>query len=250
MSIQAPPWPRIKSSLDDVNEVFHAAYDTARSAAEEAAPVLVFIDDALVVFRRGERRSFPVTPRLYHSIKSASHAPLALYSTLHLHGDSALDSATVRRLTALRKHTGVSLGALAQDITPADVLAELQRLLQSTIAFIDHALAEGRASYDSIAAFAGSCGPALMRLIDHATGVQLDALHACVEEVLSAMTPAETAAMQVVVAGPHQARERSIAMQYFRKRLGEPEHTEERVAYAENAADEQAAADPGGNPAL
>lgn len=241
MSNEAPPWPRIDSSLDEVNADFHEAYDTARSAAEEAAPVLVFIDDALVVYRHGERRSFPVTPRLYHAIKSASHAPLALYSMLYHHGDQALDAAAVRRLGALRQHTQVSLGGLARDITAAAVLAELQPLLESTLALIDRSVAEGRATQSAVVAFARSCGPALLHLIDYATGVQLDALHTCVEQVLAAMTPAETNTLQVVVAGPHQARERSVAMQYFRKRLHEPEHTEERVAYAENAADEQAA---------
>ena len=241
MSNSAPPWPRIDSSLDDVNDDFHKAYDNARSAAEEEAPVLVFIDDALVVFRHGERRSIPVTPRLYHAIKSASHVPLALYSLLFPQGDGVLDSGSVRRLKALRKHTQVSLDALAKDITDAAVLAELRPLLESSLAFIDRTVADGRSSHRSLVAFAGSCGPALLRLIDQATGVQLDALHKCVEEVLGALTPAETDVLQVVVAGPHQARERSVAMQYFRKRLHEPDHAEERVAYAENAADEQAA---------
>lgn len=241
MSSEAPPWPHIDSSLDDVNEDFHEAYDTARSIAEESAPVLVFIDDALVVYWRGERRSFPVTPRLYHAIKSAAHAPLALYSALHLQGDRKLDSATVKRLTALREHTAASHRALEGDIPQTEILDEVRRLLASTLVFIERTLAEGGASYHAVSTFARSCGPALVRLIDHATGVQLDALHACVEEVLAAMSPAEIDALQVVVAGAHQARERSVAMQYFRKRLREPAHAEERVAYAENATDEQAA---------
>lgn len=241
MPSDPPPWPRIDSALDDVNEDFHAAYDTARSVAEASVPVLVFIDDALVVYRRGERRSFPVTPRLYHAIKSAAHAPLALYSALHLQGGRALDSEAVQRLTALREHAAASHRALAEDIPPAEALDESRRLLASTLAFIERTLAEGRASHHAVATFARSCGPALVRLIDHATGVQLDALHARVEEVLAELSSAETAALQVVVAGPHQARERSVAMQYFRKRLREPAHTEERVAYAENATDEQAA---------
>lgn len=241
MSNEAPRWPRIESPLDNVNADFHESYDSARSAAEAAAPVLVFIDDALVVFLRGERRAIPVTPRLYHAIKSASHVPLALYSMLYLLGDRALDAATVRRLIALREHTEVSLAALASDITDAGVRADLQPLLASTLALIERTLADRRAFRSSITTFARRCGPALLRLIDRATGVQLDALHACVEEVLAAMTPAETSRLQVVVAGPHQARERSVAMQYFRKRLHEPARTEDRVAYAENAADEQAA---------
>jgi hypothetical protein len=241
MPTATPPWPRIESPLDGVNDDFHGAYDTARAVAEEAVPVLIFIDDVLVVYRRGERSELPVTPRLYHAIKSASHAPIALYSALYLLGDRPLDPESVRRLGALREHTLASLRKLPSDVPHAEALAELRPLLESTLALIERTLAEGRTSRAAVDALARDSGPGLLRLIDQATGVQLDALHARVEEALAPMTATERSTLQVVVAGPHQARERSVAMQYFRKRLREPAHTEERVAYAENAADEKAA---------
>lgn len=241
MPAETPAWPRIESPLDDVNDDFHGAYDTARTVAEEAAPVLVFIDDLLVVYRRGEREEYVITPRLYHAIKSASHAPIALYSMLYLLGDRPLDPETARRLSALREHTLASLQSLAKDVPEGPALGDLRLILESTLALCEHTLSTGQASRSALSALARDSGPPLLRLIDHATGVQLGALHARVEEVLAKMTPAERGALQVVVAGPHQARERSVAMQYFRKRLREPAHGEERVAYAENAADEKAA---------
>lgn len=241
MPEQQLPWPRIESPLDEVNDAFHGSYDTARSAAEESAPVLILLADVLVIYRHGQRRELWVTPRLYHAIKAASHGPIALYSVLYLLGDRALDAATVRRLGSLREHTAASIHSLASDVPHAEAQAELQPLLMSTLLLIDKTLAEGRASRAGLAAFARSSGPVLLRLIDHATGVQLDALHARVEETLAEMTATEREGLQVVVAGPHQARERSVAMQYFRKRLREPAHGEERVAYAENVADEKAA---------
>lgn len=241
MPSETAAWPLIESPLDDVNGDFHGAYDTARGVAEEAVPVLIFLNDALIVHWRGERQEFPVTPRLYHVIKSASHAPIALYSGLYLLGDRALTPQDRSRLGALREHCSASLGSLAEDAPDAQLRGELQQVLQSTIALIEQSLARGQASRAALAAFARSSGPLLVRLIDQATGVQLEALHARFEAVVATMTPAERGALQVVVAGPHQARERSVAMQYFRKRLGEPAHTEERVAYAENAADEKAA---------
>lgn len=241
MPAETRAWPHIESPLDDVNDDFHGAYDTARAVAEEAAPVLVLIDDRLVVYRRGERAEHVITPRLYHAIKSASHAPLALYSLLYLLGDRPLDPETARRLSGLREHTLASLAALANDVPHGPALDDLRLILDSTLARIEHALRTGQASRSALSAFARDSGPPLLRVIDHATGVQLGALHARVEQVLAEMTPAERGALQVVVAGAHQARERSVAMQYFRKRLREPAHTEERVAYAENAADEKAA---------
>ena len=48
-----------------------------------------------------------------------------------------------------------------------------------------------------------------------------------------------------VLPGPqwldHQARARSLGMQYFQKRLGEPPGAEERVSYAEGVADAEEA---------
>lgn len=241
MSAEIPPWPRIQGPLDDVNEDFHGAYDSARSAASEGPPVLILLGDALIVHLRGKRRELSVTPRLYHALKSASHSPLAVYSALYMLGDQALDSDAVHRLRAIAEHTRASLENLASDVPHAEALAELHTLLELTLSFIEHAFLEGCTSRQALAAFARKCGPALLRLMDHATGLQLDALHARVEETLADMTATERAALQVVVAGAHQARERSVAMQYFRKRLHEPAGAEERVAYAENAADEDAA---------
>jgi hypothetical protein len=90
-------------------------------------------------------------------------------------------------------------------------------------------------------AFARGLGPDLLRLTDHATRLQLASLHAQVETLLADFSSEELCELQVVVAGAHQARDRSLGMQYFRKRLNEPAREENRVAYAENAADEKAA---------
>ena len=45
----------------------------------------------------------------------------------------------------------------------------------------------------------------------------------------------------MVVAGDHQARARSLPMQYFKKLLGERSGEERRVTYAEGVRDERAA---------
>lgn len=243
MSAGPPTWPRIEGALDDVNDDFHSAYDTVRSAAATDPPVLIFLGDALILHLRGERRAQTVTPRLYHAIKAASHAPLALYSALYplALADKPLDAEALRRLDAIRAHTRASQESLAVDVPHAEALDELRPILHATLAFSEQVVAEGGVSHAELAAFARRCGPALLRLMDHATGIQLDALHVAVESTLADMSAAEKDALQIVVAGVHQARERSLAMQYFRKRLREPAGAEERVAYAENAGDEAAA---------
>ncbi len=237
MSADAPPpWPRTGTSLDDVNAAFHGAYDGARARAETDAPVFVLIDDGLVVFHRGEERRVSVTPRLFHLLKSAAHAPIAVYVAL---ADGRAEAAAP--LEALRGSLGAALGAVAAEIADASLAACARAALEASRALVTTAIERGGVDRAALDAFARATGPGLLRLTDAATGLQLEALHAAVEEALAALAPDELRALQVVVVGDHQARERSLAMQYFRKRLGEPAGAEERVAYAEGVTDVSAA---------
>jgi hypothetical protein len=235
---EPPPWPQVGGPLDEVNAAFHTAYDGAREEAEEDAALLVLLGDVLVVQRGEARHERPVTPPLYHALKSVSHAPAALFALLHPLGDGPLDSRTRERLAALGARTRAALGTLARDAAgDAEAQAAMRALLEATGAEVERTLGNGRASREALGAYARTTGPALLALVDHATRVQLAALHAAVEEALAPMTDAERGGLQVVVAGAHQARERSLGMLYFQKRLGEEAGREERVAYAENVTD-------------
>lgn len=239
MSGETPPWTRIAGPLDGVNAEFHGAYEAGRGIAVDAAPVLILLGDLLVLRRGDERRAVAVTPRVYHAIKSVCHAPVALFAALWPVGDGSLDAAVADALQRLRDH--VRATTVGDDITDARAADAARSVLAATLALLDRALADARLARAELVAFARGCGPALLRLTDHATAIQLHALHAAFEPIFAAMSPAEREALQVVVAGAHQARERSLAMQYFRKRLREADGAEDRVAYAENATDEDAA---------
>jgi hypothetical protein len=96
-------------------------------------------------------------------------------------------------------------------------------------------------SADARAAFAAEMGPVLLRLTSAATQIQLRRLHEQTECAFATLAPQERAFVHVVVAGVHQARTRSLAMQYFQKRFGEPPGAERRVTYAEAVSTERAA---------
>lgn len=241
MSDDVPPWPPIGGPLDDVNDDFHRAYDAARAVAEDAAPVLLVLGETLALHHRGARHEAVIQPRTFHALKSICHAPLAVYAALYPTGERPLEPGTTGALHRARDHVRAALAALTTDVADPEAHADARSLLDATLSFIERTLAAGRTSRPDLAAFAGACGPALLRLTDRATAIELAALHAAVEQLFAAMTAAERRALQVVVAGSHQARERSLAVQYFCKRLHEPDGAEERVTYAENAGDEQAA---------
>ena len=237
-----PPPPRVDSPLDAVNDAFHREYDGARSKAEHGTPVFVIAGDALVVLHCGRRRTVVVTPRLSHLLKSAAHAPVALFSALERLPGKALDRATRGRLEGLRRSVAASLGSLDDERDAADraTLRDLRALLATTLAFLERALeprASGARTRARLGAFAKKTGPLLLRLTAHATRAQLDALDAGVAEALTTLTAAERRRLHVVVTGDHQARVRSLGMQYFKKRFGEAEGTDDRVAYAEGVTD-------------
>jgi hypothetical protein len=222
----------IPGPLDDVNEAFHAGYGHARVARESQSPVFVVLPDLLVLYRGEDRREAHYTPLSFHLLKAAAHTPIGLYALL-LEPEGAPDP----RIAALRRKIHDSLaaplyaGAFSDE---PEALADLRHTLERSLRFID-------ASVRNPDAFAAEIGPLLHRLIDHATRIELAALHASVEDFLTVLSADERHALQVVVTGDHQARARNLRMQYFQTRFGEPAGAEIRVAYAEGVTDEREA---------
>ncbi|MEO5727002.1 MAG: hypothetical protein ABI134_10340 [Byssovorax sp.] len=236
-----PARAEVGGPLDGINDDFHNNYEAARTQARHEVPVFVVLADDLLLFHQGRRATWSFSPRGFHVIKSVAHAPVALYAAFERSDGAALDSAQVARLEALRDKVAAALGRLERDASALEprpredvrqVLAACAELLRVPYEHV---------SRQRLDAFAGELGPTLLRLADDATQLQLDALHAHVEEATGQLSPSERSALQVVVAGDHQARARSLAMQYFQKRLGEAPETERRVTYAEGVSDEASA---------
>ncbi|HWB74921.1 MAG TPA: hypothetical protein VG755_08190 [Nannocystaceae bacterium] len=207
--------PRIGGPLDGINDAFHDDYARVRDASVLADPVLVLLGDTLTLVQAGgATRTFDVTPRVYHALKSLAHLPVAVFAVMQRGGDA-------RRLAAL---TDASFARLAEDVGEP-TCDECRALLEATRAFIRDG--------GELEAYARAMGPRMLALGDRATREQLAALHARFEDVLACLSADERAHLHVVVAGVHQARARSLGMQYFQRRLDEPEGIERRVTYAE-----------------
>ncbi len=236
--------PRVGGPLDGVNDGFHAAYDGAREAAKLDAPVFVVHADALFVFRRGERRELSLRPRIFHVIKSAAHAPVAIFAALHrsheAHNghDGALERPGDGRIEALRAHVVAAMASVdGEHEADRETASAIRDVLDASLAFLDRVLEPAATTTTELDAFARATGALLLRMTAHATRVQLAALHDVVEKALAELDQEERRGLQVVVTGDHQARVRSLGMQYFRKRFREPDGAEERVTYAEGAVD-------------
>jgi hypothetical protein len=222
-------------SLERVNQAFHESYDQVRHAAKLDGPVWVLLADTLVAFHHGQRTAVSFTPQGFQEIKAVAHAPVAIYGALHRLAPGQHDAHSAENLRDLQAHLVEALRGFERerhDLEPG-VVEELRAVLRESLAFLQ----QGRASED-LEAFARQQGQRLLRLTEHATRIQLAALDAHVEQLWHALSADDRAELQVVVTGDHQARARSLAAQYFRKRLREPEGIEERVTYAEGVSDE------------
>lgn len=195
-------------SLDRVNDAFHGSYDDQRAVAERD-PILVVLADDLVLFRGHERTTFHVTTPEFTTAKAVAHAPVALW----LLSQRADAEARVEELRAQIMQS------------PSDPI------LTETLRWID------RMPFD-VGALAAAFGPTLMESIERATKMQLEALHRTTEEALAMLSPAERRTLHVAVTGDHQARIRSLPMQYFQKRFTDPD----RVVYAEGIVEAEPAA--------
>jgi hypothetical protein len=112
-------------------------------------------------------------------------------------------------------------------------VAPLHDVLATTRTLLDHLLAGGAADTTTLDAFGARLRDPLQACITAASRLQLELLHRRVGSLVRDLDPWERRALQVVVLGDHQARRRSLPMQYFEKLLAEPSGTEVRLAYGE-----------------
>lgn len=200
------------SALDDVNKAFHDAYDSDREKAANDDPILVVLADELVLFRGKHQTRFTVTTPALTAVKSIAHAPVALWLLLQ-HGGTEKQVAKLRTFI---------INTLERGDDP---------ILTETLAWLD------RMPFDP-SAFGAALGPKLLASIAHATKLQLASLHEKTEEALALLNAEERSKLHVAVTGDHQARIRSLGMQYFQKRFQD----EDRVLYAEGVEDAKEAA--------
>ncbi len=224
------------ATLDQLDDEFHEAYARARNQVAEEDPVFVVLANDLVFFHHGERRAWSFSPRAYHVLKEVAHVPLALFSSLG-RGESEPAEHALGRSAALLEWIEAAQRKLASVELADDARRDSLEVLERSA----RALRSSPLSQASLLELAKHTGPALKRLIERATELQLDALHEHVESALHSLSRDQVERLQVVVTGNHQARVRSMPMQYFRKRLREPEGEERRVTYAEAVASEQEA---------
>jgi hypothetical protein len=223
----------------DVNQRFHDAYDRAREDVVAARPLVIVLQDALIL-RRGDGRDrieVVVTPPLFHVVKAVAHAPLAIFGLLHARAPGPIDDHETRHALA-RLQQSFAKSATALTDAGDGVAVRLRAILARCQAFVQPLEAGGAHDPAQLVTFARALGPVLLEATHDATRLQLAAFSRVTQALLARLDTHERQTFEVVVAGVHQARARSLAMQFFGKLLHEPPDVERRLVYAENVTDE------------
>jgi len=224
------------SALDAGNEVFHEAYSAKRDEVRHEVPILVVSPTELILRSASGRRSYAYCRPSFGSAKSTAHIAVALFTSTQSESPDAQSRA---RVTQLAEHTTRALERLPSEPNPLN--DEIRTLLEHCKRFAESAREQAAPAPAAQADFARDAGPRILRITELATRDQIAGLHEKVELALSTLSADEQPELQVVVLGDHQARTRSLGMQYFQRRLREEPGADERVTYGENIDSEEEA---------
>ena len=175
------------------NENFHEIYAAVRARASLDVPVLVVLEDKLVLARASTQTEIAFTPPVVHVVKAVAHAPVAVFVASHPSvGQALVDPARIL-LTNLR-------AALAPLVAAVDALSagshratveDLSAVISATDMQLDRVLGEAVVDAKELARFASFLGPILLRCTEDATRIQLEALHHCVTHTVAGLDEAD-----------------------------------------------------------
>lgn len=225
-------------SLDELDLAFRAAYAQHRATVLAAAgPVIIVSGDDLVLLHEGRRTQVRFSPAIYHTLKSYSHAPLALHVMLVGRTDQALDDSAIEQLRNFHRLLVAARKQIDQ-LELSDEERQAQRsLCDASLALVDVVLTERRIAAPKLESFTRHIGPALLANSARAARVQLDALDLQVQTWRKELGPEAWSKLRVIVEGSHMVRTGNLAVQYFDRLLAAKEN-EHRIVFTEGIYEE------------
>ena len=227
----------LDAEFERINAIFHDTYGASRANAQKRAPLLVLLGPELILLVDEQRTARSLLLPLAEHIKAGAHACVAAYVLLNESNGQSLTGSKLRRLEAMSER----LSSLVQQLPTEGEAPELRDLLQNCAELVSRSKSRRSCAREEADGFAEQSGAIIERLTDLATRAQIDRLHSATNAILQTLSDEQKSALRVIVAGDHQARRRSLGMQYFKKRMGESGNSEERVTYGENVSSEEQA---------
>lgn len=225
-------------ALDRLNAAFRVHYAESRTAMlGRIDPVILVEFETLVLLHKGERRTEPFTPPLYHRLKSIAHIPLTLYVMSAQYGDRPLPPEAKSALESYRALVVAARDTLPALDIPQDMRPTLDTIVSSSLSLIDAVRTAGRFDPAATTALCRGLEPAVMSAAREAARAQLDGLDRAARRVRADLGEEDWSRAYVVVLGVRQARVGNLQYAYFQRALGIAAEGK-RLIYAESIFDE------------
>ena len=229
--------------LVTLNDAFRAEYSRAKTEAlSKVGPLIIVEGTNVVLVRNGKRIEAQIQPLIYQSLKGLAHIPFAVFLMFDQSDFGQLTDERVAELRDYRKLIVDAQSSLSDRGFSDWQLQRQQKIINDSLAFLDAAIENREVQKTALDDFARRMTPVLLKNVDEAARVELDALHSHVTEWRNQMTPDEWKALHVVVMGAHMPRDSEITMQYFERLLDEPVEGG-RIIFAEGLWEEPRALD-------
>lgn len=209
-------------ALRRFNCLFHDLYaararDAWRQLESGETPVVVRMDDRLIVRSNGGATEYEITGERYHELKAASHIPAAVYLALtDPDATAGLPAALGAELDSMR---GLGKGA--------DAVVKVTRTL------LEHVRSSDRNSdlREALAAYRSAAGCALQKLAREAAAMEIEALDRAMRDIEARLERKRLQQTWFVICAGHQPRYKQLSKMYFRHWLADAGWPESRIAH-------------------
>ena len=211
------------------HELFHSSYqeqiDSACARLQDSdRPVLIRIDDVLILLYASQRDTIKVAGDAYHRYKTLCHIPLAIHSYLAINDPALL--------------TAAEFDAMGSALDSVDDRERPEPVLDACRDFLADCRTRRVMSLAAVEKLRESYQPAVRLLVQNAADEAVAALDVALKAFESRVSaPQHWSELFCVVCSGHQPRYGELNKQYFRqylqaRNIGDV-HWEHRLIYAE-----------------
>lgn len=231
---------KLDNPLLRFNNRFREIYAAARSETLKSSyPVIICFGDRIELLDENGKKAdeFNTVPDLYTLEKSVAHIPLCIYCLLEKQ-NGKLDEKTLTILHELKVLVEAARADIAERGLSAKTLERQQRIIDSSLKFINDSIAGGCSEKKSLDKFAASLSEDLLTNAYEAISSQLSMMDKKVAEWKTKLGTEKFSRLKVVIPGGHMPRQQNSCFQYFARLLNVKEEGD-KIIYAEGLQQEE-----------
>ncbi len=185
--------------------------------APNGRPVILDLGGKLVLKYNGQTQIINITPDPYSQLKAFAHGIFSVFLILSTQKPGEIYKTSQEDLKVIVRNMEESQQSLTT-LAP-DVIHDINSLVQETKSFVFKSLADNGWREDELKKYYARINGYLKKIIKYSANIELTALDKAVNLWLAGISKEEHANIAILVATAHQARAKSITIQYFAKKF-------------------------------